>query len=155
MSKTLESRLSEAAAHYLGRFESNEQKLRMVLRRRVERWGESDAETAIEAVIAKFKRLGAVDDARYAAAKASSMARAGKSRRAISAYLSARGIDKEIIGEQDTDDLAAAQRLAQKKRLGPFRTPETRSQNRDRDLAALGRAGFSWEIARRVIDSDD
>jgi regulatory protein len=57
-------------------------------------------------------------------------------------------------GTNDETDLAAALALAKRRRLGPFRSPGVRAANRMRDLAALGRAGFAYDIARQVIDGD-
>jgi regulatory protein len=48
---------------------------------------------------------------------------------------------------------AAARIWARKKRLGPFRRDaNTRQENRQRDLAALARAGFSFSTAKKIID---
>ena len=50
-------------------------------------------------------------------------------------------------------DLAAAIRLAKKRRLGPFRLKE-RAEMRQKDLAALARAGFDFDTCRRVIEAE-
>src|SRR3546814_7265925 len=42
-------------------------------------------------------------------------------------------------------ELAAAIAYARRRRLGPFRTPDARADRRDKDLAALARAGFRSE----------
>jgi len=175
MSKTLpalQARLKEAALHYLERYETSVQSVRRVLRRRVERWAmksetpvEEGAFEAIEGVIADLQRAGLLDDSRYAGMKARSLFNGGRSGRAIGAYLAARGVSSEAIGEalearaEDLDegvepDLAAALRFAQKKRLGRFRPEHLREEKRDRDMAALGRAGFSWAIAKAVMDEE-
>lgn len=175
MSKTLPSlsaRLREAALHYLDRYETSVQSVRRVLRRRVERWAMKDgvpveegAFEAIESVIADLSRLNLLDDSRYAGMKARSLFNGGRSGRAIGAYLAARGVSAETIGEaldaradesgSDAEpDLEAALRFARKKRLGRFRPEEQRAEKRDRDMAALGRAGFSWHIAKTVVDEE-
>jgi regulatory protein len=51
-------------------------------------------------------------------------------------------------------ELRAALRYARRRRLGPYRLQD-RAERRERDLAALGRQGFDYETARRVVDSDD
>ena len=58
-----------------------------------------------------------------------------------------------IEAEYADSELAAACRYARRRRLGPYRLPETRGDRRERDLAALGRAGFGYATARRVIDA--
>ena len=175
MSKTppaLQARLREAALAYLERYESSVQSVRRTLRRRVERWARKDdvpvaegAYEAIEAVIEDLRRAGLLDDSRYAGMKARSLFNGGRSGRAIGAYLASRGVAASVIGEAlesraeesgnpDEADLEAARRFARKKRLGPHRPPEQRAEKRERDMAALGRAGFSWSIARSVVDEE-
>ena len=175
MSKSLpvlSARLKEAALYYLGRYETSVQSVRRVLRRRVERWAiksgepvEEGAFEVIEAVIADLRRTGLLDDARYAGMKARSLFNGGRSGRAIGSYLAQRGVTAEVIGEalegraEDLEegvepDLQAALRFARKKRLGRFRPEHQRAERRDRDMAALGRAGFSWGIAKTVVDEE-
>ena len=45
--------------------------------------------------------------------------------------------------------------LARRRRLGPFRLPEQRADRRTKDLAAMARAGFAFDVARKVIDATD
>ena len=44
--------------------------------------------------------------------------------------------------------------LARRRRLGPWRSGPERAARRDRDLAALARAGFDLQTARAVIDAE-
>jgi regulatory protein len=181
----LQQRLREAALAYLGRGEASLQSVRRLLQRRVARWAEPaglaegvDAGPAIDAVLARLVAERLVDDSRYAEVKTLSLFRAGRSSRAIRAYLATRGIDTALVddalasrgpsleraaagdsfaaGAAGEDlDLVAALRFAARKRLGRFRAADQRALRRDRDLAALGRAGFSWAVARQVVDQDD
>ena len=56
--------------------------------------------------------------------------------------------------ENYAPDRTAALRFIQRKRLGPYRL-SSRQEYRDRDLAALARAGFGYETARSVIDTEN
>lgn len=175
MSKTspaLRTRLREAALAYLERYESSVQSVRRTLRRRIERWAMKDgvpveegAYEMVEAVIEDLRRAGLIDDSRYAGMKARSLFNSGRSGRAIGAYLAQRGVASEVIGDAlenraeeagnpEEPDLEAARRFARKKRLGPHRPPDQRAEKRDRDMVALGRAGFSWQIAKTVVDEE-
>lgn len=163
------SYLENAALHYLERFAASSASLRRVLLGKVDRsvahWGgaRTDHQDAVEAVIAKLTRLGYVDDSAFAAMKTRALHRQGKGLRAIRATLAAKGVDPghvaqavELLAEESPEpDLAAALLLARKRRLGPFRPAEQRAEQRSKDLAALGRAGFDFDTARRVIDCDD
>lgn len=160
--------LENAALHYLERFASSSANLRRVLMRKVDRsvrhWGgeRADHAPAVEAVIAKLTGLGYLDDTAYAEIKARGLSRQGKGARAIRATLAAKGIPTDLaegalarLAEDDAEpELAAAIRLARKRRLGPFRTKD-RDAMRQKDLAALARAGFDFDTARRVIEAAD
>ncbi len=162
--------LENAALHYLERFASSAENLRRVLMRKVElsaRAHGTDRDEAalwVEALVARYRDGGLLDDQAYARMKAESLHRRGGSARAIRGKLAAKGVDAETVDqametldaevEGDTE-LAAAAALARRRRLGPFRAPEARAAFRDKDLAALGRAGFGCEVARRVVDAED
>jgi regulatory protein len=154
--------LQRAAVSYLERYASSSANLRRVLQRKVLRRGGSDAAkdpaiaVMIDEVVATTVSIGLVDDARYAEMKAASLRRRGGSRLKIAAKLAERGIGAELsqraIDSHEMDDAAAARRYAERRRLGPWRR-EGRVERRDRDMAAMARAGFSFELARRVIDA--
>jgi regulatory protein len=134
-----------------------------VLRRKVDKRcrlrGEDPAEfdDAIDEVVEKSLRSGLVDDTRYAEARVATLRRRGGSARAIQAKLSAKGVDRTTIAEvletDEGDEEQAAHAFARRRRLGPYR-PGGRAPSRDKDLAAMARAGFRFDVARRVIDGD-
>jgi len=162
--------LEAAALHYLERFAASVEGLRRVLKRRVERaaaFHDTDREAATEwiaVLIAKLTANGVLNDAGFAEMKTAGLYRRGTSVRRIRETLAAKGVSRETTREAlerlEGDeggglDLRAAITLARRRRLGPYRPPESREAKRNADLAALGRAGFSHEIARRVVDADD
>ncbi len=51
-------------------------------------------------------------------------------------------------------DPAAALACARRRRLGPYRPPTERKPKREKDLASLARAGFAYDIARRVVEAE-
>ena len=153
--------LHEAALRHLARFASTEDGLRRVLERRVHRWArateaaDEDIRPGLDAARAVARALvdaGAIDDAEFAAARARRLARGGRSRRAVSAHLAAKGIDAGRIATVLTgaDDLPSALVYLQRRRIGPFR-PERDPETRQRDLAALARAGFERDVAERAL----
>lgn len=166
------SSLENVALFYLERFSASAEALRRVLLRRVDRaakaHGDDPAEgaTLVDDLIRRYQASGLLDDQRYAEGKSRSLLRRGSSPRAIRQDLARRGVAAPLIDaalQGLVDDLgddaasldqAAAEAYVRRRRLGPFRPPELRAQYRDRDMAALGRAGFSWEIARKVIAGD-
>ena len=159
------SYLENAALHYLERFASSRANLRRVLMRKVDRslahWGgeREPAAALVDVVLAKLSGLGYLDDAAYAAQKAASLHRRGRPARGIRAALAAKGVEAAAVDDAlaglDAPDLSAAINLARRRRLGPFRTDDAREAMRQKDLAALARAGFDYDTARRVIDAAD
>jgi regulatory protein len=164
--------LENAALFYLARFSAPGAHLRRVLLRRVDRslrvhgGDRAEAQRLVDELIARFHRSGLLDDAAYASGKARGLRSRGASRVTIGRSLRAKGlsaaaVDAAIAGTLEDGrtateaDLAAAARLAQRKRLGPMRPASARAELRLRDLAALARAGFSYDIARRVVDAAD
>jgi regulatory protein len=153
--------LQRATMAYLERYASSAENLRRVLRRKVAQRcrlrGEDPAEfqDMVDEVVARALRSGLLDDTRYAEGRVASLRRRGGSARAIQAKLAQKGVPKATIaaaleGEPE-DEVAAAHALARRRRLGPYRAGE-RAPYRDKDLAAMARAGFSFAVARDVID---
>lgn len=161
---------------HLQRFTASEFELRRVLKRRINRaearGAEQDRaalEAAIDDIITRFKARQLIDDAALAKGLVRSYRRRGLARRAIEHKLRGKGIDSALVEaalaewaerlseehphEHVDPDLQAAWRLARRRRFGPYRRTD-RAQRRDRDLAAMGRAGFTYGVARRVIDAE-
>lgn len=163
--------LQNAATFYLERYPSTAEGLRRVLRRRVRKAEMAEApvmdnvEKAIDVIIAKFVDSGVIDDKAFAQTKARALHRRGTSTRLTRQKLGLAGVDPDtldsaLVGldqELDTNpnqrEWRAAAALARRRRLGPFRLAADREENRTRDLAAMARAGFAYDIARKVIDA--
>ncbi len=154
--------LQRAAMHYLERYAAPAGHLRRVLERKVaascrHHGGQiGDFSAMLDEVVERCVRSGLVDDRRFAEARAASLRRKGQSSRAIAARLAAKGLGRDLVaqagGTDDAGELAAARTAARRKRLGPWSRGD-RATSRDKDLAALARAGFNYVIARAVIDS--
>jgi regulatory protein len=161
-------RLEHAALAYLERYASSAENLRRVLMRRVDRsarfCGTDRAEGAgwVDALVERYRRSGLIDDRTYAEAATRSLRRRGGSARMVRMKLAAKGVAPDTVeaaleaaGEGDAEsELKAAQAYARRRRLGPFGPAAGREERRLRDLAALARAGFSYDIARKVVDRE-
>lgn len=173
--------LRAAALRYVARYAAHSGRLRRVLTTRLHKaallhpdWARDTARLAglqqeIERIVQGFAEKQYFDDDAFASSKARTMHRQGKSGRAVAAQLRAEGLPPEKIAlalttAQDGQDaavteLAAARRLAQRKRLGPYRKTTADAMQIRKDYAAFARAGFSSAIARQVLgaslDEDD
>lgn len=162
-----EERLWNAALAYLQRFAASQGMVEAVLGRRIDRAAragviEAEAGRALLArVMKRMAASGLLDDLGFARARAETLFRQGRGGQWIAQALAAKGLSRTLIDAalaglvEDHGDVAliAARRFAQRRRLGPWRNRD-RAAHRDRDLAAMGRAGHAYEIARRVIDDE-
>jgi regulatory protein len=160
--------LENAALYYLQRFSSSSENLRRVMMRRVYRSAkhhDTDPEEGaemIEALIKRYNEVGLLDDAQFAKMRAGSLNRRGSSARAIRAKLAEKGVASDVITEtlerltdEDRDpELTAAVTLARKRRLGPYRVSGDRSEFKEKDMAALARAGFNYSTAQKIIEAE-
>ncbi|MBM3550110.1 MAG: RecX family transcriptional regulator [Alphaproteobacteria bacterium] len=161
--KVTQASLERSALAYLERFAASTESLRRVLLRKIERsarFHEIDRTAAagwVKALIERYCRSGLLNDRTYAEARTASLRRQGRSARAIANRLAQKGIGRDTIDDAleptrtERGELDAAATLARRRRIGPFRPEADRREHRERDLATLGRAGFSFETARKVI----
>ena len=162
--------LHAAAMSYLARFTATEAGLRGVLERRIDRWartsGTEDRDTlatqittlrqAARQVVGQLVASGLVNDAAYAEVRAAGLIRSGRSRRAVAARLTAKGVAPDVARAALPDDpdaeLAAALVLARKRRIGPYRRGDPPDLTaRQREMAMLARAGFPQTVAAQAL----
>jgi regulatory protein len=164
-----QERLRKAALYYIDRYATSAEHLKSVLMRRVTRSArlhetdQQEGQIWIDEIVADLVNRGLVDDRAFAETRALSLHRGGASRRKIATALKVKGVGDEDIETalralEETHanaELVAARNYARRRRLGPWRSPAERTERRDRDLAAMARAGFSFRMAQRVIDAAD
>ncbi len=163
--------LQAAALSHLARYAATEAGLTRVLQRKVDRWARqpgADAERvgsvagrariAIAGIVKRLAESGAVSDQAFAQSRARSLARAGRSRRAIGAHLANKGVPGELAGDvvqaSPEQELAAALIHARKRRLGPWRKADLTPELRRKELANLARAGFAQGTASAALKMD-
>jgi regulatory protein len=161
--------LKGAALDYLDRFAATRARLRQVMLRKIRNsvraHGDDPAPllAALEETIQWLETSGFLSDRAYAEAKARALSARGTSRAHILANLASKGVAAEaaraavdrLSMEYQEPELEAARRYARRRRLGPYRgADESRAGCRDKDLAAMARAGFAGRIARQVIDAE-
>ena len=171
--------LENAALYYLQRYATSVDNLRQVLTRKVNRScthhdvPPDEFYPLIEALLERYTASGLLNDKTYAEGRVGSLRRQGRSKQGILAKLRAKGLERgdieealERIDAETREDqgmeaeFAAALKLARKKKIGTFNLkPETdallRRKEQQRELALLARNGFSYDIAKRVLDFDE
>jgi len=142
---------------YVGRYATTQAKLRSYLARKLrERGWDGEREPDLDALARRFSELGYVDDAAYALAKSQALTGRGYGKRRLADKLRIAGVgDEDAAGARDHADahaLDAAIRFAQRRRIGPFAAATAAADPRQRDkaIAAMVRAGHSFDLARAI-----
>ncbi len=144
-------RLKNRALFYLERYEANSQKLKTVLINRLKKdalKGDTvppQATEWVEQVVQEMQRLNYVNDTRYIENTIRRLKESGKSRRFILGKLMQSGLTADDITPylEEVDELASARLFVRKKHLGA---------DYQKDLAKLARAGFSFDVAQKVLE---
>lgn len=171
-------RLANAALYYLSRYAASEGALRRVLGNKIRRAAMADPvfaadkaaqaalAAAIEKIVETHKRTGAINDAAFAETKVSSLRRAGRSARRIAQSLAHKGVAAPLIeaaltaneeeGGGDAEE-RAARAFARRRGLGPYRKGGASKDRavQAKEIASLARAGFAFDVAKKVVDAQD
>lgn len=152
-----EGGLDRLALHYVGRYATTQAKLADFLRRKVrERGWAGEAEPDYDVITARCAALGYVDDRAFAEMRSATLSRRGYGERRIGAVLKNAGIAPEIVGNVMPDDnaaLAAAEAFARRKRLGVYGSPVSDPKLRQKQFAAMIRAGHSFDLAKQFVNA--
>lgn len=165
-----EKRLYNITLFYLSKYEASAEKVKQMLKRRLDKATLAGAEIPAESdiwinnVIAKMESLGYINDERFAENQVRILTRQGKSAKFITGKLLQAGISAEVIrallDETEQSDTERALTWLKHRRRGPYRTnppqtPEELRLIRQKDLAALARAGFSYQTATEALQHEE
>lgn len=152
------ARLGELALSYLARFATSAAKLESYLQRKLaERGWAGEDPPPVRAIVERMVEAGYVDDAAFARMKAGSLRRRGFGERRIGQALGAAGIAQDLREDVRAGEGAqrrAALEFARRRRLGPFGAAADRAA-REKQLAAMLRAGHRMDLARAVVHGAD
>ena len=167
VSKPLDStRLEELAVAYVARFATTAARLETYLSRKLrERGWAGDDEPPVGALVEKFVARGYIDDAVYGRAKANDLTARGYGARRVAQALHHAGVDEEIrdsVMPNLAERRGVALAYARKRRFGPYAAGrvddgadggEAAQRLREKQLAAMLRAGHDFDAARVVLDA--
>jgi regulatory protein len=150
-------RLEEMALAYVARFATSAGKLEAYINRKLrERGWEGEGDPEPSALIARFVAAGYVDDEAWARSKTGSLLRRGYGARRVSQALGAAGIAEDLresVRPAEGEQRRAALALARKRRFGPFGEEAPERQRREKQIAAMLRAGHALDSARELVDA--
>lgn len=159
--------LRNAGKYYLERFPASTEQFSKVMMRKIHRslkhhtdLNIEDCTVWLQTICIEFQNIGMLNDTAYANALFHSLQRKGTPSSRIFMTLSQKGVPKEIINtikEKDEETqspdhtLIQGLRWAKRKRLPPF----SLNKPKEKALSALGRAGFDYETAVKIISMDE
>ncbi len=167
--KISEKRLMNIAVYYLSKYESSAENLRKILENRVKKdvlkgaEPEENSHQWIENILKNLKEKNYLNDERFTQNRVKKYLDAGKSEKFIRLKLLQAGVDIELqndiiknhYSENPDKELQAACRLVKKKKLGHFRLEKKSQNDYKKDLAVLARAGFSFSIAKKALETKE
>lgn len=152
-----EARLGDLALAYVARFATTAARLERHLARKLrERGWAGEREPDLAALVGRLAALGYVDDAAWAGARTDALLRRGMGARRIGQALTEAGVAESVrrgLAPGRAAQRQAAVDLARRKRLGPFDRQPPEPARREKQLAAMVRAGHGFDLARAVLDA--
>lgn len=155
--------LERLALRYVERYATTRARLASYLSRKIRErgWEGEDAADPV-ALAGKLAGLGYVDDRAFAESRAAAMGRRGLGARRIGQALRFAGIeeeDAEAVAPMIEENVAeSALAFARRRRIGPYAREAPDPKGRERQVAAMVRAGhapaLAWAIARMAPGDD-
>ena len=156
--------LERLALRYVERYATTRARLTDYLKRKIRErgWEEEAPEADPEALAEKLAGLGYIDDRAFGEARAVAMGRRGLGARRVSQALRFAGIgaeDAEALAPMiEAEATASALAFARRRRIGPYAGEMPDRPTRERQVAAMVRAGhappLAWKIARMAPGDD-
>jgi regulatory protein len=147
--------LDAIAVRYVERFQTTRARLVRLLNQKLRQRGWEDGQPPPDpqAVAERMAALGYIDDAAFAGARARGLQRRGMGPGRVRQSLSAYGVDADdqAAALDGLEPVTAAIDFARRKRLGPFGAPVSDPKLRQRQLAAMARAGHSPRLAAAIL----
>lgn len=148
--------LESLALRYVERFATTRARLADYLGRKIrERGWSSDRAADPVALAQRMADLGYIDDRAWGEAKAAAMTRRGLGGRRVAGALHQAGVtgdDADAVRPViDAGTVDAALAFARRRRIGPFASEPADRPMREKQVAALLRAGHAPDLARRIV----
>lgn len=156
---TDKSTLMKYAINYLSKYSSSKANLKKILQNKIRKLSNDKREkyllyTLIEEIILKLENNDIINDLNYSLSKMRNFIFQGKSKAYIKSYLFQKGVEKDIILETLENfninnpewEIESAKTFARKKNLLKD------SEDREKKLSKMARAGFNYQISKKILD---
>lgn len=149
--------LDRLALRYVERFATTRGKLADYLRRKIRERGWEGDPVDPSAVAERMAGLGYIDDRLYAESKAMALTRRGFGVSRVADALRQARVDDADAAPARTiaaeGEGASALAFARRKRIGPFAAEPADPARRQKQIAAMVRAGHGFAVARRIVEA--
>ena len=155
------SDLVKYAINYLSKYSSSKKNLERILKNKIRRTNIEKKEKfilykSIPEVLKKLEKNNFINDYNYATSKVNIFISNGKSKIFIKNYLYKKGIDEKLsseifaeLNEKDSNwEIKSARIFARKKNF------QKNNKNNEKNLSKMARAGFSYEIAKKILEEN-
>jgi len=166
--KDLETTVDEIRSwsfSYLEKYSASKQQLKTYLLKKMLKKSHKsvnirEIHNLIDVVISSLEKKNFISDKYYSDYKSKVFYKRGYSLNKIRYNLIGKGIDQKYIKdsiskikEKESDpDFFSAVKLCKKRRIGPCREESNRSLFFKKDISILARAGFSYDISKKILD---
>ena len=136
--------------------------LKKYLKSKITSFKKSNITDLIDIVAEDLEKSKFINDKFYSESKAKSLIQRGSSINKIRNYLISKGVGEKYIKNtiekiqtnNEDQDFFSAIKICKKKRIGPSRDEANRPLFYKKDMGVLARAGFDFEVSRRIMDLD-
>ena len=152
--------LKKYAFSYLSKYDTSKKNLSRILHNKVRRMNLNKKDkytlySSIASIITDLEINKLIDDKNFTQSKIHSLSLQGKSKISIISYLMQKGIEKNMVEKTFKNfelknpnwESESAKIFARKKKLGV-----KYSNNLEKDLAKMARAGFNYRIIKEILE---
>ena len=152
--------LKKHAISYLSKYNTSKKNLDRILHNKVRRMNLNKKDkyalySSIASILTDLENNKLIDDKNFAQSKIHSLSLQGKSKISIISYLMQKGIEKNMVEKTFKNfelknpnwESESAKIFARKKRLGV-----KHSNNLEKDLTKMARAGFNYKIIKEILE---
>ena len=163
--ETIINEVRDSAYSYLDKYSPSKQQLKTHLLKKFLKnekkiTNKKRVSDLIDIIIIELQNRNFLNDSIYSDSKTKAYLKRGYSLNKIRYNLIKKGIEEKFvkssiskIKEDESDpDFFSAIKLCKKRRIGAFREENNRSIFYKKDIGILARAGFSYEISKKVLD---
>ncbi len=163
----LTTSLKDLAYSYLEKYSPSKQQLKVYLLKKYltkikGSQSKKEVTTIIDEIVNNLENNKIINDELYSDSKARMFLKRGYSLNKINQSLRMKGIDNKYI-KQSLDkikdqeiepDFVSALKLCKRRRIGPLRPQANRELFYKKDMGILARAGFNFELSKKILDME-